>query len=108
MRKITYVDYLDAMREQDLRPREGLLESARIPRRRESTERVVLRLAPEQRAFLKEAAKDARGDSIDASAIVAGGLAVLQDLGIDWAAVSSRKELMDAIRRRLRARLEPS
>jgi len=95
---------------ESLRAREHGIEedtlAARIevPRRRDATKTLDVRVTPEQRAFLKSAAKRVRANSIDESSIVAMAISVIQALDLPWEAVSSREVLQDTVRRRLRAR----
>ncbi len=83
-------------------PPESLLHDAasipaiQLPRRREAVESLRVRLAPEQLYWLQLAAARA-GDKVDASLLVAAGLALLERLPIDWRAVRSRRDLEDAL-----------
>jgi hypothetical protein len=106
MKRIAYVDFLDTVRarERERLKAPALLSSARIPRKREATERVKLRLTPEQKAFLEYASAATHEGAVDPSAIVAVAIRLVEELDIQWDAVASRKDLLAAVRRRLEER----
>ena len=106
MKRIAYVDFLDRVRERERERLKApaLLASARVPRRREATERVRLRLTPEQKAFLDYASASTHEGAVDPSAIVAVAVALVEELDVAWDAVASRKDLLAAVRRRLEER----
>ena len=86
-------------------PHESLLgarasSAIRLPKRREAVESLRVRLAPEQLYWLHLAAARA-GAKVDASLIVAAGLALLERLPIDWRLVRSRGDLALVIERAL-------
>jgi hypothetical protein len=78
----------------------GPTSGIRLPKRREAVESLRVRLAPEQLYWLHLAAARA-GEKVDASLIVAAGLALLERLPIDWRAMRSRGDLALAIERAL-------
>jgi hypothetical protein len=92
-----------ARRERAARLETGL----RVPRRRAATESLRVRLAPEQLYWLRLAAARA-GDKIDESAIVAAGLAILEELDLDWRTIGSRSELAARLTRALAPRRPPA
>lgn len=79
----------------------------KVPRRRAATESLRVRLAPEQLYWLRLAAARA-GDKIDESAIVAAGLAILEELDLDWRTIGSRPELAARLTRALAPRRPPA
>ena len=106
MKRVAYVEFLDRLRERERERAKapGLLESARAPRKREATERLRVRLTPEQRAFVEAAAAASHDRAATPSAIVSVGLAILEELDVPWSTIASRDELVDVVRRRLRSR----
>ena len=74
-------------------PEPGPLE---LPRRRQATERLRVRLAPEHLYWLRLTAARA-GAKVDESLLVAAGLMLLAERGIDWRAVRSRSDLRAAV-----------
>lgn len=69
-----------------------------LPRRRQASESLRVRLTPEQLYWLRLAAARA-GGKIDESAIVAAGIALLERLPIDWRRIASRTDLAQALNR---------
>jgi hypothetical protein len=104
MKRVSYVDLLDSLRAREPATEDALTERVAVARRRDAVKRVELRMTPEQRAFLRGAAKRARGPSVDESAIVAVAVSIVEALDVPWETIASRDELADAVRRRLRAR----
>jgi len=91
-------------------PPEGVLypsSGLRIPRRRDAAESIRVRLAPEQLYWLHLAAARA-GEKVDASLIVAAGLALLERLPIDWRRVRTRRELALAVEEAMTLSAPPS
>ena len=101
MKRVAYVDLLDQLKRQARAGPPAPLEGAALPRKREATERLKVRLSAEQLAFVRSAVAAAPPRAIDESAVVAAGLAVLRELDLPWQAVASREELIEAIRRKL-------
>ncbi len=104
MKRVAYADLLDRLRRQDRAAAAGgtLLDGAALPRRKEASKNLKVRITPEQKTFVVDAAAATRSTAIDEATIVAAGLAILQDLDIPWASLSSREELVDAIKRQLK------
>lgn len=103
MKRVAYAELLDRLR-RDERAAPGhhaLLAGAEIAPRRASTERLKVRLTPEQRAFVRQAAAATHGREVDDSAIVAAALVLLERLEIPWSSLASREDLIEAIRRKL-------
>jgi len=71
-----------------------------LPRRRQTSESLRVRLTPEQLYWLRLAAARA-GGKIDESAIIAAGIALLERLPIDWRRIASRTDLAQALTRAL-------
>jgi hypothetical protein len=67
-----------------------------LPRRREATESLRVRLAPEQLHWVRLAAARA-GSKVDESALVAAGLALLEQRALDWRAIRTRADLRAAL-----------
>ena len=101
MKRVAYVDLLDQLRHRDPDMPQAPLEGTTLPRKREATERLKVRLGAAQREFVRAAVEAAPAGSIDESAVVAAGLAVLEELDLPWAAIASREDLIEAIRRKL-------
>lgn len=70
--------------------------SLRLPRRREATESLRVRLAPEHLYWLRLNAARA-GGKVDESVLVAAGLMLLAERAIDWRAMRSRADLRAAL-----------
>jgi hypothetical protein len=68
----------------------------RLPRRRDETESLRVHLAPEQLYWVRLAAARA-GTKVDESALVAAGLALLEQRAIDWRRIRSRGDLRAAL-----------
>ena len=106
MKRIPYVEFLDRLRERE-RARTadaGPLASAHVPRKRETTERLRVRMTPEQKAFVEDAAASTHDRAVSPSAIVSVGVAIVQELDVPWPAIASADELLAVVRRRLRSR----
>jgi hypothetical protein len=67
-----------------------------LPRRREETESLRVHLAPEQLYWVRLAAARA-GSKVDESTLVAAGLALLEQRGLDWRGIRSRSDLRAAL-----------
>jgi hypothetical protein len=103
MKRVAYAELLDRLR-RDERAAPGhhaLLAGATIASRRASTERLKVRLTPEQRAFVRDAAAATHGGEVDESAIVAAALVLLERLEIPWSSLASGVFLSEAFRRTL-------
>jgi len=101
MKRVAYVDLLDQLNRQARDEPPEPLGGAALPRKREATERLKVRLSAEQFAFVRSAVAAAPEGAIDDSAVVAAGLALLRELDLPWQAIASREELIEAIRRKL-------
>jgi len=80
------------------RGRGGVVEPGplELPRRREATESLRVRLSPEHLYWLRLTAARA-GDKVDESVLVAAGLMLLAERAIDWRAMRSRADLRAAL-----------
>jgi hypothetical protein len=101
MKRVAYVNLLDELKRQARAEPPAPLEGATLPRKREATERLKVRLGAEHREFLRAAVEAAPPGAIDESAVVAAGLALLKELDLPWGSIASRDELIEAIRRKL-------
>ena len=104
MKRVSYVDLLENLRRREHGSEvESVAARVTAPHRRDATKTLVVRLTPEQKAFLRSAAKRAHAGSVDESAIVAVAVSVVEALEVPWESISSKEVLVDAVRRRLRA-----
>ena len=105
MKRVSYVDLLESLRAREHGTDvETLATRVQGSRRRDATRSIDVRMTPEQRAFLKQAAKRAPAKVVDESAIVSVAVSIVEALDIPWEAMSSRDIFVDAVRRRLRSR----
>jgi hypothetical protein len=101
MKRVAYADLLDQLRQRDPAEPEPPLAGTALPRKRDATERLKVRLGAEQSDFLRAAIEAAPAGAIDESAVVAAGLALIKELDLPWQAIASREDLIEAIRRKL-------
>jgi hypothetical protein len=104
MKRVAYAELLERLRTSNRLGQSGRgpLDGVTLPRRKDATKRLEVRLSAAQKAFVREAVAAARSGPVDESTVVAAALAILQDLDVAWENVTTREELIDAIRRKLR------
>lgn len=106
MNRIRYTALLDEIRHLDLEQSQPmtLLEDAVVPTKRESRARLKVRLTEAQRAFIDDSVKSTRGTAIDASALVALAIRIVEELEVPWDSISTRDDLVSVVRRALQGR----
>jgi hypothetical protein len=99
-RLLDHYDPRAGTRSHSPRPARGDTQSPvfSLPRRRQASESLRVRLTPEQLYWVRLAAARA-GSKIDESAIIGAGIALLERLPIDWRRITSRTDLAQALTR---------
>jgi len=107
MNRVRYGALLEEIRQRDLSLSQPptLLDGAVVPPKREARAKLKVRVAPAQRAFVRDAVERTRGTAIDESAILGIAIRILEELDVPWENVATREDLVSTVRRALRARV---